>query len=237
MQPTRQTMAAPRPGLPVHAAAAQGCAAPDCAPSGTRHTAPAVLSPARYFGRFPARPDSCAQYANLFGILLSLEFVQSEFVNGAIAEDVRDRLFQGLYGNFEAVRKALELNIEGVRLFARACNLPCALCTAAIEDSHALPVGASTAVELGTAFTTLSDLCSLRTGDSQYYLDLITKIRSCCAALAIHEDPEVQRYCKRWYGAFAALPPSSDPELALVQVLKREIQPWLSACQRVLTAR
>jgi hypothetical protein len=188
-------------------------------------------------GDFSICSDNSGHYANLFGIILAMESIQNEFLNGTLGSEERDRVFQSLRKNFEAVRKALGLSVEGVRGFAKACNLQCNLSFAAMENESSLPAGAPAAVELGTTFTTLSDLCSLRTGDAQYYVDLITKIRHCCTALKIHEDPEVRQLGDKWYSAFGALRPDQEPNLDLTRALKADIQPWLDACQRVLRTR
>jgi hypothetical protein len=93
--------------------------------------------------------NNSAQYANLFGLILSIESVQAEFAKNTMTGEIRNRLFSQLCANFEAVCQALDLNHERVKEFAKACRLECGLCFEAIDQANALPSGLWTGVELG----------------------------------------------------------------------------------------
>jgi hypothetical protein len=198
-----------------------------------RNTGPPA--PRRYFDHFLVPPDKAEAFASLFSIILSIEVVQSEFVNDHFDDPkLHDELLQRFIEQYTTICTALNLTNNTVRLFAETCHIPFNYCLAAVEKPRK-NASLETATLLGRDFTTLSDCCIVGNVTCGYIFELIIQIRSRLVALGIDTKPDVKAYCDKWFDRFAAMKPQDDPPAELLAELASDQRIWFQMCNNALT--
>lgn len=230
--PTPYAGAAP---MPFPGAVAPG-GAPAPAPGNpapsrpTAATAP-VVNPPTVSAKFPIKESDKLKYANIYSLIAAVEVLEDEYCNGNISSDDRNTAFKDLKAQFDKVKNAMGLGVKEVTNFCKAARLQHVYAISALfsnaDEGEVSKTSLQQAVDLGTDFTTLSDLCFMQNMTGSQFQVLVRRIESRLKALQLlQNNTELRQMTTKWVEQFDSIGANDVVPATVTDQLKSDIQPW-----------
>ena len=179
-------------------------------------------------------PSQKSRYSNLYGLIAAIETLEEEYCDGNIDKKEHAIIFTELQQQFLTLQSALNLSKDDIKHFCDVFKIPCGFTLSLVfkTDSSSNNRNIQEGIALGTDFTTLSDLCYLKTQPASSFLSLARQIKQRLMSMnvynnALHSD--VQMYTDKWIKKLEAIDQSQAVPDNIIDELQKDINFWKSA--------
>lgn len=220
----------PYPGAVSPGAAPAPPAGNPAAARPTAATAP-VVNPPTVSASFPIKEADKLKYANIYSLIAAVEVLEDEYCNGNISSQERNAAFKDLKDQFDRVKSAMGLGVKEVTNFCKAARLQHVYAISALftnlDEGEVSKTSLQQAVDLGTDFTTLSDLCYVENGTGSNFQVLVHRIEGRLKSLQVlQRNPELQKITAKWVEQFDSIGSNDIVPKTVTDQLKGDIQLW-----------
>jgi hypothetical protein len=178
-------------------------------------------------------------FQNLYGLLIAMDVLEHEYARGGVPQADFERSLGDLKSQLSRLSRACDWSTSDIFAFCGRAGIKTDFLRGSIEEGLGGSPGGgdqkrtvSVAMSLGSAFTTLSDLCHMNEAgqiESHQFSQYITEIRSGLNILGFYQSrPEVKARTDKWMDRFGAFRPNDRVPVDVSQQLASEIAMWRS---------